>query len=354
MSAFRDLVHSRQGRAQGPDARPPSSLEVLAATRTQIPPQGVDAAPREVALQARLRGSPSKAAFGDYPAAVQALRQRRQALIGVLEQTVPKSSHAETVRRLRCLRGIDTHGRWPVRRNRHFGFQKPSLSPGFLGVAPSEYTSDEKRTQGQITKAGPPNARHLLVEAVHHYRHRPAVGLSLATRQDGQDRCYEKIGRELKAYGAHPSIDRRRRFDNYLRVVSERRVCERPDGNNIVTNRRRRFCSEACREAVVHPAKECLLCGGRLAGRRRRWCCDEHREIALKASRESRLCECGCGERLTGMPAQVQAGARIKSAAEAHARQRDGTAARPKAPVMGPLARRRTGTHSPCLAGDRA
>jgi transposase len=56
-----------------------------------------------------------------------------------------------------------------------------------LGVVPSEYTSDEKRTQGQITKAGPPHARRLLVEAAHHYRHRPAVRLGLQARQAGQD-----------------------------------------------------------------------------------------------------------------------------------------------------------------------
>ena len=54
-------------------------------------------------------------------------------------------------------------------------------------MVPSEYTSDEKRTQGQITKAGPPHARRLLVEAAHHYRHRPVVGLHLQARQAGQD-----------------------------------------------------------------------------------------------------------------------------------------------------------------------
>jgi transposase len=64
---------------------------------------------------------------------------------------------------------------------------------GFLGVVPSEYTSDEKRAQGQITKAGPPHARRLLVEAAHHYRHRPAVGLGLQARQAGQDPRVVKI-----------------------------------------------------------------------------------------------------------------------------------------------------------------
>jgi transposase len=36
---------------------------------------------------------------------------------------------------------------------------------GFLGVTPSERTSDARRRQGSITKAGPQHARGLLVEA---------------------------------------------------------------------------------------------------------------------------------------------------------------------------------------------
>ena len=131
----------------------------------------------------------SQATLVDYLCAVQGLVARRRALIGVLEQAVPHSSHAQTVARLRCFRGIDTltaaglcAGVGDFAR-----FAKPALLSGFLGVLPSEYTSDDKRTQGQITKAGPPHARRLLVEAAHHYRHRPAIGETLARRQAGQD-----------------------------------------------------------------------------------------------------------------------------------------------------------------------
>ena len=52
---------------------------------------------------------------------------------------------------------------------------------------PSERTSDTKRRQGSITKAGPPHARRLLVEAAHHYRHRPIIGEALARRQAAAD-----------------------------------------------------------------------------------------------------------------------------------------------------------------------
>jgi transposase len=139
--------------------------------------------------QLHFEDAPSQATFLDYLSAVQALVQRRRALIGVLEQTVPESSHAQTVARLRCFRGIDTltaAGLCAEVGDFH-RFAKPALLSGFLGVVPSEYTSDDKRVQGQITKAGPPHARRLLVEAAHHYRHRPAVGETIAARQAGQD-----------------------------------------------------------------------------------------------------------------------------------------------------------------------
>ena len=49
----------------------------------------------------------------------------------------------------------------------------PKQLSGFLGIVPCEYTSDTKRRQGSITKAGFTHARRLLVEAAHHYRHHP-------------------------------------------------------------------------------------------------------------------------------------------------------------------------------------
>jgi hypothetical protein len=126
---------------------------------------------------------------GDYLCAVQTLVQRRRVLIDALEQSVPACSHAETVARLRCFRGIDTltAAGLCAEVGDFTRFAKPALLSGFLGVVPSEYTSDEKRTQGQITKAGPPHARRLLVEAAHHYRHQPAVREGLAARHAGQD-----------------------------------------------------------------------------------------------------------------------------------------------------------------------
>jgi transposase len=66
-------------------------------------------------------------------------------------------------------------------------FPRPTLLSGFLGIVPSERTSDQKRRQGSITKAGSPHARRLLIEAAQHYRKQPSISQPLARRQEGQD-----------------------------------------------------------------------------------------------------------------------------------------------------------------------
>ena len=136
----------------------------------------------------RFEDACSRATFIDYLSGVEMLLARRAALLAALEQAIPDSRHAPTIAALRCFRGIDTLsaaglcaevGDWQR-------FRPKPLS-GFLGIVPSEHTSDTKRRQGSITKAGSTHARRLLVEAAHHYRHRPAVGDTLARRQHGQD-----------------------------------------------------------------------------------------------------------------------------------------------------------------------
>ena len=156
----------------------------------------------------------SKAVLLDYCCAVDALVHRRQTLIGLLEDAVPASSHATTIARLRCFRGIDTLSAAGVCADvgSFERFAKPALVSGFLGIVPSEYTSDSRRVQGAITKAGPTHARRLLVEAAHHYRRRPRVSRELAARQADQDPRVVAIAwraqRRLHGRWAHLGQDR--------------------------------------------------------------------------------------------------------------------------------------------------
>jgi transposase len=131
----------------------------------------------------------SRATFADYLAAVELLSGRRDTLIEALHAAIPDSRHAATIARLRCFRGIDTLSGAGLcaEIGDYARFPKPDRLSGFLGIVPSERTSDTKRRQGQITKAGPGHARRLLVEAAQHYRHPPRIGATLARRQAGQD-----------------------------------------------------------------------------------------------------------------------------------------------------------------------
>jgi transposase len=124
----------------------------------------------------------------DYLGAIDALIVRRETLESAIDELVPGSPWAQTVARLRCLRGIDTLsavglcaeiGDWER-------FARAGQLMSFLGVVPSENSSGEQRRQGAITKSGSRHARRLLVEAAWHYRRTPAKGLTLRRRQEDQ------------------------------------------------------------------------------------------------------------------------------------------------------------------------
>ncbi len=150
----------------------------------------------------------SEAVLRDYLAAVVMLEQRRGVLDREIDELWTSSPWAETISRLRCLRGIDTITAFGLctevgdfRRYEH-----PSTLAAYLGIVPSEHSSGAATKRGPITKAGSPHARRLLVEAAHHYRHQPQVGQTLSRRQDRQDpraceigwRCQQRLHRQYQ------------------------------------------------------------------------------------------------------------------------------------------------------------
>jgi transposase len=64
-------------------------------------------------------------------------------------------------------------------------FAHPRQLMAYLGLVPTENTSDERRRQGGITKTGNSHARWLLIEAAQHYRLVPKVSKELSARQQG-------------------------------------------------------------------------------------------------------------------------------------------------------------------------
>jgi transposase len=149
----------------------------------------------------------SRVVHADYLAAYLALETRRGALDAQIAHEAEHGIYSATVARLRCFRGIDTLT--AVGLAAEIGtfarFAKPHQLADYVGLVPSEHTSDTRRRQGAITKAGPAHARRLLVEATGHYRHRPVIGAALAKRQSGQDprvcevawRCQRRLARRF-------------------------------------------------------------------------------------------------------------------------------------------------------------
>ena len=134
-------------------------------------------------------GGPAQLTMLDYLGAIDALIVRRDTLESHICRLVPVSPWAQTVTRLRCLRGIDTLS--AVGLCAEVGdferFARPGRLMSFLGLVPSEHSTGQQRRQGQITKTGSRHARRLLVEAAWHYRRPPAKGAALKRRQAGQD-----------------------------------------------------------------------------------------------------------------------------------------------------------------------
>ena len=101
---------------------------------------------------------PSAAVFDDYLSAVVALEQRRSAGERAIEELWPSSPWAETVERLRCLRGIKTltalghcAEAGDLRR-----FERPASLVAYFGIVPSEHSSGEHRRRGPITERPAP------------------------------------------------------------------------------------------------------------------------------------------------------------------------------------------------------
>ena len=94
-----------------------------------------------------------------------------------LERIARTEPWADAVKVLCAFRGVSTRTALGLLAEigdfRRFGCARELMS--YLGLVPSEYSSGQERHRGHITKAGPKEARRLLVEAAWHYRHAPRL-----------------------------------------------------------------------------------------------------------------------------------------------------------------------------------
>jgi transposase len=129
-----------------------------------------------------------KVIFDDYLTAVEQQEQRVRVLQEQMGQVAISEPYARPVGYLRCFRGIDTTTALTlvaelgdVRR-----FESPRKLMSYWGLVQSEHSSGGKTRRGGITKAGNSHARRVVVEAAWAYRHKPAVGVGLRKRREGQ------------------------------------------------------------------------------------------------------------------------------------------------------------------------
>jgi transposase len=140
--------------------------------------------------------------LSDYLGAIDALIVRRDSLEATIGELVPDSPWAQTVARLRCLRGIDTLSAVGLCAEvGDFGrFARAGHVMSFLGLVPSEHSSGQTRRQGQITKSGSGHGRRLLVERPGTTAEpRPRARRSSAARPARAPTCSRSPGRPNSA-----------------------------------------------------------------------------------------------------------------------------------------------------------
>ena len=155
---------------------------------------------------------PRQAAFADYLHALDLVDARIATLEREIGALAAEPAFAPLVRRLRCLRGIDTLTALGIAAEvGDFGrFASAEEFMSFVGLVPSERSSGERRRQGSITKTGNAHVRRLLVEAAWAAGRRPQVGERLAARQHEQDplvrhrawRCQQRLYRRWRRMAA--------------------------------------------------------------------------------------------------------------------------------------------------------
>lgn len=143
---------------------------------------------RQVLMPGQL-AEEDRTVLGEYLALLEYKLQRRDDLDRKIEDLALTPRYKPVVDRICCFRGFKTQAAMvlatelgDLRR-----FESPRQLMAYLGLVPSEHSSGDRRRLGAITKAGNTRVRHVLVQAAWHYRNRPAVGLSLRRRQEGQD-----------------------------------------------------------------------------------------------------------------------------------------------------------------------
>lgn len=110
--------------------------------------------------------------------------ERLERAIDAAIQSVPAKMHA-VIEGLQSLRGIAQVSAVTIvaELGELSRFAHPRQLMGYSGAVSREHSTGERIRRGPISKAGNAHLRRIVVEAAWAYRHRPAIGKTLAARQ---------------------------------------------------------------------------------------------------------------------------------------------------------------------------
>jgi transposase len=125
------------------------------------------------------------AALAHYRAALDTRCAELDAIEAELKPWAARPPLAEAVARLGCYRGIALLTGLTLAAEVTDWRRFPSARAfmGFTGLVPAEYSSGERTRRGPVTKAGSAPTRTALIEAAWSYRYKPAIGVTLRSRQ---------------------------------------------------------------------------------------------------------------------------------------------------------------------------
>ena len=192
--------------------------------------------------QLRFEDPASQATFDSYLWAIDQLDERMLQLENQIGEFGCKEPYRESVAWLRCFRGIDMVTAMSLLAEVHDyrRFRSARSLMAYFGLVPRESSSGERENRGSITKAGNGHVRRYLVEAAWNNRRRPAIGLHLRHRREGQpawviaiaDRAQERLYRRWvrMTFKGKPTrktvIAMAREMVGYIWAV----MCREPDG----------------------------------------------------------------------------------------------------------------------------
>lgn len=197
--ALRDLVRAREA-AKRDELRARHRLAKFLLRQGRRPPRGVRAWTGKY-LQwvrgVRFDHAAQDATLLDYLHEVDHAAERLVRLEGALDAAIESAPEAmrTVIAALQALRGVAKVSAVTIvaELGSLSRFAHPRQLMGYSGAVPREHSSGATTRRGSITKAGNAHLRRVVIEASWAYRHRPAVGPTLRTRQQGQSQAVKAI-----------------------------------------------------------------------------------------------------------------------------------------------------------------